>query len=340
MCLNKLNDVRDKMSFEGKNNDNESFMVELKDSDCEDGILITSSANSLQSEVRSYCRVSDCWSNYRVIDHIKTHRGTIMEMVFHTHWGTACYMNGDIQSCLFDEKLYHQTLVHPAMVYNPLPRRVMIIGGGEGATAREVLKWSSVEHVGMYEWDKDVVAYFQNNGKEWGGNAWTDPRLTIYYDDIFEVVKEGNYPTIPYDTIIIDLFEPEDDERSWLLFTRLASNWLSEHGSIVMYAGIRNPSDDIHPAERWLDPSRIQHYQMNRLEMDNIISSRDIYSYKVFIPSFQNEACFLMLTHKNNTQNWQLITSSEIKSHFTPDIWVSYHTWNQYKDMSLFSYQC
>lgn len=347
MCLNGWNEVEEQMSLEGdekKQEKHEMQIAEVEDIRETKGVTITSTENPYVVDVTESWPergVSHRWSECQVVDRMETHRGTLMEMIFRPRYGRACYMNGEIQSCDFDEQLYHQTLVHPAMVHTPSPRRVMVIGGGEGATAREALKWPSVERVDMYEWDKDVVDYFKKDSdyqQSIEKKAWDDPRLVVHIADIFSVVQEGTYPPVPYDVIIVDLFEPEEDERSWMLFTRLASDWLSEYGSLVMYAGVRNPLHDIHPAERWLDPVRIQRYHENHLEMNHIMVHRDVYSYKVFIPSFHNEACFLMLTHGTNHPQWKSLIPYGIQSHLSPEIWTSYHTWNQYKDVLRFSY--
>ncbi len=101
--------------------------------------------------------VSFHWRDAIVAESKTTDRGTVLEMIRRPQWGMACYMNGEIQSCEVDEKVYHQAFVDPIMAYVSQPKRVMIIGGGEGAMAREVLKWPSVEHVDMYEWDREVV---------------------------------------------------------------------------------------------------------------------------------------------------------------------------------------
>ena len=101
------------------------------------------------------------WNNATIVDSIHTKRDTHVEMVERPNWGVACYMNNAIQSCELDEAIYHEALVHPAMACVYQPKRVMIIGGGEGATAREVLKWPTVEQVDMYEWDQEVVQLFQ-----------------------------------------------------------------------------------------------------------------------------------------------------------------------------------
>ena len=93
------------------------------------------------------------WKNTQLLDSTMTDRGTLVEMVYRPHWGVACYMDNAIQSCEVDEHIYHESLVHPVMSSSGDKKHAMIIGGGEGATAREVLKWS-VEKVDMFEWDK------------------------------------------------------------------------------------------------------------------------------------------------------------------------------------------
>lgn len=276
------------------------------------------------------------WSGGKVVQKRVTAKGTILEMVERPRWGLACYMNGEIQSGVVDERMYHEALVHPAMVHTAQPRRVLVIGGGEGATAREVLKWPSVERVEMYEWDAEVVDCFRNHYPQWANGAWEDPRLMIHYEDIFSVVQQGVYPPVPYDVIVVDLFEPESDSRMWSLFSRLASNWLSEQGAMVMYAGIRNHWRDIHPAEEWLDAGRIQEYEQEHMSIHPILAHRNVFSYKVFLPSFLGESMFLLIVNSNYTPQWNTLTNNQnlpmngITSHLTPEVWTAYHTWNQY----------
>ena len=275
------------------------------------------------------------WSGGKIIEKLETAKGTSLEMVHRPRWGLACYMNGEIQSCETDEKLYHESLVHPAMLHASQPRRVLIIGGGEGATAREALKWPSVERVDMYEWDAEVVDCFRTRYPQWANGAWNDLRLVIHTDDIFAVVQEGVYPPAPYDVIIVDLFEPESDVRMWSLFSRLASDWLSEGGAMAMYAGIRNHWNDIHPAEEWLDVNKILEYQEAHININQVLANRDVFSYKVFLPSFLGESKFLLITNANQIPHWSSLSSHPntqqgIPSHLTHDVWMSYYTWNRY----------
>ena len=72
-------------------------------------------------------------------------------------YGKALVLDGNWQSCVADEFLYHEPLVQPAMLLHGAPKRVAILGGGEGATLREVLRWDCVERVVMIDLDEEVV---------------------------------------------------------------------------------------------------------------------------------------------------------------------------------------
>jgi len=246
--------------------------------------------------------VSYKWHNAIIKDSIITYRGTKVEMIERPNWGIACYMDNSIQSATIDEKIYHEALVHPIMSNNV--KNVLIIGGGEGATAREVLKWP-VEEVDMIEWDKDVVELFRTKYPQWAKGAWDDPRLTIEYSDIFEknISKK-------YDVIIIDLFEPDNSKQMINLLKKLY-NCITLNGSIVMYAGMRNilvkqPYQKI-----------IEEFQERWRGIP--IQESKIIPYKVYIPSFSGESVFLLI----NKTNFEWTTS-----HITNDIWNSYKTFN------------
>ena len=67
------------------------------------------------------------------------------------------FLDGVLQSRKSGDASYHESLVHPAMFAHKNPRRVAIVGGGEGATLREVLKHNTVEKVIMIDIDKQMV---------------------------------------------------------------------------------------------------------------------------------------------------------------------------------------
>jgi spermidine synthase len=104
-----------------------------------------------------------------------------------------------------DEKTYHEMITHPALTTAPQIKRVLIIGGGDGGTAREVLKYPEVEHVDMVEIDGMVVDACKEHLPTIG-SAWSDPRLHVMIDDGIRYVKEAD--VAPYDVILVDGSDP------------------------------------------------------------------------------------------------------------------------------------
>src|SRR5204863_5741242 len=74
--------------------------------------------------------------------------------------GVRLFLNGNLQFHSRDEYRYHEALVHPAMAAHGAPRRVLILGGGDGMAAREVLKYPSVEQVTLVELDPHMTTLF------------------------------------------------------------------------------------------------------------------------------------------------------------------------------------
>ena len=124
-----------------------------------------------------------------IIDAVITQRGTLVEMKQTAVYGMACYMDGQLQSTEADEKAYHEGLVGMALLSVTStashPLNVLILGGGEGATAREVLRSRAVHHVDMVDWDEEVVRLFQKSYPQWAQGAWSDPRLHLHFEDAF-----------------------------------------------------------------------------------------------------------------------------------------------------------
>jgi len=229
--------------------------------------------------------------NGLLLESITTHRNTKVNMVLCPTWGISCFMDDTIQSCEMDEALYHHMLVFPPMYTNQNAKRVMIIGGGEGATVREVLKWQSVEHVDMFDWDKDVVQLFQNRYPQWAKGAWANPKLHLHFDNIFDIISTP--PNEPYDIIIVDLFDPEEENRlQWSYLFEYLSSWAAPHASIVIYAGMIYPDLPIKDS--------VQPYQMLCRMILQQLKDKDISPYIVPIKSFMGDAVFLLLHDKAN----------------------------------------
>merc|ERR1712118_334561 len=130
-------------------------------------------------------------------------------------FGRALVIDGLMQSTRCDEFVYHECLVHPAMLMHPNPKNVYIGGGGEGSTAREVLRHKSVEKCVMVDIDEDVVRFCKEHLEE-NHAAFADPRLELIIDDAKAVIEKGN---TKYDVIIMDLDDPLEGGPCYQLYT-------------------------------------------------------------------------------------------------------------------------
>ncbi len=130
-------------------------------------------------------------------------------------FGKMLVLDGDTQSSQHDEKIYHETLVHPALAAAEDRREVLILGGGEGATLREVLRRADVERCTMVDIDGDVVELSKRYLPEWSAGAFEDPRARVIIGDALAFLRDD---AGTYGTIVSDLTEPLEDSPSNPLF--------------------------------------------------------------------------------------------------------------------------
>lgn len=163
-------------------------------------------------------------------------------------YGKALILDGKWQSCTGDEFLYHEGLVHPALIFHSTPRNVLVLGGAEGATVREVLRWKSVERVVMVDIDAEVVAACRQHLPEMHQNAFHDPRVNVLIEDALNFLDRT---TQTWDVIISDLTDPIDSGPAFRLFTQehyqQIRRVLSPDGVFALQAGsIAPPEIHIH----------------------------------------------------------------------------------------------
>ncbi len=130
-------------------------------------------------------------------------------------FGKMLVLDGDTQSSQADEKIYHESLVHPAMAAAADRGDVLILGGGEGATLREVLRDTTVRRCTMVDIDGQVVDLAKRYLPEWSDGAFEDPRARLVIGDALRFLKEDRDR---YGVIISDLTEPLPDSPSFPLF--------------------------------------------------------------------------------------------------------------------------
>ncbi len=159
-------------------------------------------------------------------------------------YGKALVLDGKWQSSTGDEFLYHEPLVHPAMLVHGSPRRVLVLGGGEGATVREALRWKTVEKVTMVDIDGEVVEACREHLPEMHQGAFDDPRTELIIGDALEVLDQDEGA---WDVIVSDLSDPIEEGPSYKLFTRdyfeKVRRALAKDGVFVVQAGPVAPAE-------------------------------------------------------------------------------------------------
>lgn len=168
--------------------------------------------------------------------------------IVETPFGKTLVTDGKTQSAQADEFVYHEALVHPAFVKvatgnNAMPKRVFIGGGGELATAREVLRHQSVEKVVMVDLDGTVLNVCRKYLPEWGGDdVATNPRLELIVGDAYEYLMNC---TETFDVIIMDISDPIEAGPGIMLYTKEfyqhVKTLLNQNGVFVTQAGSADP---------------------------------------------------------------------------------------------------
>ncbi len=117
-------------------------------------------------------------------------------------FGKLFRLDGHFMTSERDEFFYHENLVHPAAVTHPQPTSALIIGGGDGGSAEELLKHSSIQTVTLVEIDMAVVDIARKYLASVHRGAFDDPRLTLRIEDGFAFVRNA---IENYDLIVLDL---------------------------------------------------------------------------------------------------------------------------------------
>jgi len=235
------------------------------------------------------------------------------------------FLDGVVQSTLYGLEAYHEALVHPAMFAHPNPRRVAIIGGGEGATLKEALKHSSVEMVKMIEIDGEMVQTSREHLPEWSdcsdidgsSVAWCgdDERADVIYEDAMawfmdrfgdgrEKIAEEDREE-PFDILIMDALDPQDNVpfadvlyNNEKFFVALY-NALSDDGIIVLQLGMAPQLKD--PAESFSKNSRRNMLTQSMTE----IGFKSIHMYEEGACGFEDPWTYLIaMKDSNHRANW------------------------------------
>jgi spermidine synthase len=148
------------------------------------------------------------------------------------HW---LYLNGNVQFSTYDEERYHESLVHPAMQLSGSRERVLILGGGDGLAAREVLKYEDVKSAVLVDLDPTMVELSRTHPALLGANQGSlhDARVKVVHQDAGRFLEQSEEL---YNVMIVDLPDPKGPDLARLYsreFYRSCLKHLSEDGVVV-----------------------------------------------------------------------------------------------------------
>ncbi len=164
----------------------------------------------------------------------------LVEIMETASYGKALVLDGRIQSSQADEFIYHEALVHPGLLaVDGPPRAALVIGGGEGATLREILKYPSIGRAVMVDIDEEVVGLCRRHLPEMHRGAFDDRRVEVRHEDARAFLeKTGEH----FDLITSDLVEPLEEGPACLLYSRefyrIVHDRLTPGGVFTMQAGM------------------------------------------------------------------------------------------------------
>jgi spermidine synthase len=152
---------------------------------------------------------------------------------------TRLFLNGNLQFSSDDEARYHEVLVHPAVgALGRDPRRVLVLGGGDGLAVRELLRYRSIERILLVDLDPAMTDLFRTLplALELNGGALNDPRVEVRNEDGFRFLETANEA---FDLAVVDFPDPSNYAIGKLytltFFERLRER-ISVHGVVVVQA--------------------------------------------------------------------------------------------------------
>ena len=171
-------------------------------------------------------------------DPIVYERHTPYQRLVITRWkdDTRLYLNGNLQFSSRDEARYHEALVLPAMQMAARAERILILGGGDGLAAREVLKYPQVQSLTLVDLDAEMTQTFASSATltALNGGALTHPKTRVINADAAQWLEESSEQ---FDVILIDLPDPSNFSLGKLYSVpmyRQVARHLTEGGLIVV----------------------------------------------------------------------------------------------------------
>lgn len=176
----------------------------------------------------------------QVIAETKSHFQTI-EIVNTPDFGKVMRIDGAMMTSEKEEFIYHECLVHPAAISHGAPQTALIIGGGDGGSTEELLKYTSIEKITLCEIDEQVITLARQHLSAIHRKVFDSARVEIIHADGFAFIAGSKQN---YDLILLDLTDPIAPNGSTLAAPCMSEEFfqncyqrLSEGGSLVLHLG-------------------------------------------------------------------------------------------------------
>ena len=197
--------------------------------------------------------------------------------------GVRLFLNGNLQFHSRDEYRYHEALVHPAMAAHGAPRRVLVLGGGDGLAVREVLKYPTVQQVTLVELDPQVTRLFAQQPllRALNADALHSPRLRIVNTDAFGWLDQSREV---FDVIVVDFPDPTNFSLG-KLYTTSFYQLVDQHLAADGYAVVQTTSPLVARRSFWTVAATIE------------VTGLATTPYHAHVPSF-GEWGFIIASHR------------------------------------------
>ena len=235
-------------------------------------------------------------------------------------FGRCLVLDGKIQSSEADEFIYHEALVHPALLTHPNPKNILIAGGGEGSTLRETLKNSTVDKVTMVDLDEEVVEICKKYLPHHHAQSFNDSRLVMHYADVMQFLETTDDS---YDVIIMDVPDPLEHGPAYQLYTQefytLLKSRLTKAGVAVSQAGFAGPT------------SSQEVFSPIYRTLSTIFPT--LAPFRVFLPSFGGMWGFMLVSNHQSS----IISQTEIDKAIAERITGDLHFYDGETHISIFA---
>ena len=197
--------------------------------------------------------------------------------------GHRLFLNGNLQFAERDEYRYHEALVHPVMAAHGAPKKVAVLGGGDGMAGREILKYPSVESVTLVELDPNMTRLFSEHETlaALNGGSLKSPKVHIVNTDAFQWLQQDGDT---FDVIVVDFPDPTNFAIG-KLYTNSFYALLDKRLSASGYAVVQTTSPLIARQSFWTVAQTIESVGFT------------ITPYHVHVPSF-GEWGFVIASHR------------------------------------------